>query len=328
MIASTVQFTSCMSGIPGGGGSHPAHLSQALSHFPPLTTTVPKEFVHRAAVAEVLLTSWARRGETSFRVTAQWPRCHSYFAPVGGRYDPMFAAETIRQIGALIAHTGFDVPLGHKFLMWDLQFTVVPEQLRIAGAPASLDIDVLCTEVNRRSGGALAGLRYEAVLRQDGQTVATGGASFTCTRPEVHDRLRRNRPSSDEAQLPLTAPLPPQHVGRTSPMDVVLSSVGETDRWLLRADTRHPVLFDHPVDHIPGMVLLEAGRQAAHALLGRTPLLVSARSRFDRYAELDAPCMIEARELPTGESSLDTVLVTAEQGREQLFSTTLAAARA
>ena len=240
MIASAAQFVSCVSGTPEGGGSHPAHLSQALSGFPPLTTTVPKEFVHRAAVAEVLLTSWARRSETGFRVTAQWPRCHTYFTPVEGHYDPMFAAETIRQIGALLAHTGFDVPLGHKFLMWDLQFTVVPEQLRIAGAPASLDIDVLCTEVHRRPGGALTGLRYETVLRQNGQTVATGGASFTCTRPEVHDRLRRDRPRSDEPQLPLTAPLVPQHVGRTSAVDVVLSPIGESERWLLRADTRHP----------------------------------------------------------------------------------------
>ncbi|SCK31600.1 A-factor biosynthesis hotdog domain-containing protein [Streptomyces sp. WMMB 714] len=327
MIASTAQVTSCSSGIPEEAGPHPAHLSQALSHFPPLTTTVPKEFVHRAAVAEVLLTSWTPRSGTEFRVTAQWPRCHSYFAPVDGRYDPLFAAETIRQIGALLAHTGFDVPLGHKFLMWDLEFAVVPEQLRIAGAPASLDIDVSCTEVDRRPGGALKGLRYEAVLRQDGQTVATGGASFTCTRPEVHDRLRRDRPRSDESPLPLTAPLPPQHVGRTSPVDVVLSPIGEAGRWLLRADTRHPVLFDHPVDHVPGMVLLEATRQAAHALLGHAPFPVSARSTFERYAELDAPCMVEARELPDKEGSLTTVLVTATQGDEQLFSSTLAAAR-
>ncbi|WP_281275492.1 AfsA-related hotdog domain-containing protein [Saccharothrix australiensis] len=42
----------------------------------------------------------------------------------------------------------------------------------------------------------------------------------------------------------------------------MLSPVGRSDSWLPRVDRRHPVLFDHPVDHVPGMALQEAGRQA------------------------------------------------------------------
>jgi hypothetical protein len=98
-------------------------------------------------------------------------------------------------------------------------------------------------------------------------------------------------------------------------MDVVLSPVGEPDRWQLRVDTRHPVLFDHMVDHVPGMLLLEAARQAAAATLGHACLPLAVASEFLRYVELDAPCAIEACLVAgTGEEGARTVLVTGRQG--------------
>ncbi|UYM25979.1 hypothetical protein NQP46_32805 [Streptomyces albus] len=39
-----------------------------------LTTTVPKEFVHRSGVAEVMLTRWERVDDTHFTLSAQLPR--------------------------------------------------------------------------------------------------------------------------------------------------------------------------------------------------------------------------------------------------------------
>ena len=46
-----------------------------------LTSIVPRQYVHRAAVSEVLLTGW-RPGAApqTFTVDAQWPRGHSLFA--------------------------------------------------------------------------------------------------------------------------------------------------------------------------------------------------------------------------------------------------------
>ncbi|MEV3994024.1 ScbA/BarX family gamma-butyrolactone biosynthesis protein [Streptomyces sp. NPDC049837] len=295
--------------------------------FPTLTTTVPKEFVHRAAVAEVMLTDWKRKDDLHFEVTAQWPRGHSFFSPIGEHHDPLLAAETIRQIGSLLAHAEFGVPLGHHFLMWDLEYAVDPDQLRIGNAPAALDIDVVCTEVKRR-GGSLTGLRYETVIRRNGQVAVTGSASYTCTTPAVYRRLRAGRGlSGGRAQLPLTAPTSPQSVGRMSPIDVVLSPVGEARRWQLRADTRHHVLFDHPVDHVPGMVLVEAARQAAAAVLGQSDLLpIGIASDFSRYAELTAPCMIEARRLAdAGADGRQAVLVTGHQEGAPVFTSTVTA---
>ncbi len=300
---------------PRRAGTHPA-----VS----LTTTVPKEFVHRAAVAEVLLTEWGRVDDTRFTARAQWPRGHSFFTPLpGGYHDPLIATETVRQIGTLLAHTEFGVPLDHQFLMWDCSFTVEPEQLRIGDAPASIDLEVSFEEVRLR-GRRLTGGRYRVVLRRHGRVAVTGGASFTCTAPEVYRRLRGERALGRTGQLPLTAPTAPQTVGRMSPTDVVLSPVGEPGRWQLRVDTRHPVIFDHPLDHAPGMLLVEAARQAAAATLDCQDFLpIALGAEFKRYVELDAPCTIEAVRLP---GDAPAVLVTGHQFGEQAFSATVTGA--
>ncbi|MET9857283.1 ScbA/BarX family gamma-butyrolactone biosynthesis protein [Streptomyces sp. NPDC006450] len=293
-----------------------------------LTSTVPKELVHRSAVAEVLLTDWARVDDTHFRVTAQWPRGHSFFTPVAdGYHDPLIACETIRQIGILLGHAEFGVPLGHQFVIWDLDIAVRPEHLMVGYAPAALSIDVTCTEITRR-GGKLAGLRIEAVFHRDGHVVATGTGSYSCLAPAVYQRVRGDHTvGGDWHRLPLISPAAPQSVGRMSPMDVVLSPTGEEACWQLRVDTRHPVLFEHPVDHIPGTVLIEAARQATAAVLGRSSYLpLALTNRFKRYVELDAPCMIEARLLDDAASpSEQTVLVTARQAGEPVFSATVTA---
>ncbi|MFI6093669.1 ScbA/BarX family gamma-butyrolactone biosynthesis protein [Streptomyces sp. NPDC051218] len=305
-----------------------------LSRYGSLTSTVPKELVHRAAVAEVLLTGWERHDESRFTVTAQWPRGHSFFTPINGsHYDPLMATETIRQVGSLLAHAEFQVPLGHQFLMRDLEVAVDPQYLALEGVPASLELEVTYTEVKQRRNTHTAA-RYEAVIRRDGHIVATGGAAYTCVGPEIYQRLRGSKLSSDRPLLRLTAPVSPQSVGRMSPMDVALSPLGEGNRWQLRVDTRHPILFDHPVDHVPGMVLIEAARQATTAVLAPaspgtvTFLPTRIASTFQRYAELDSPCVIEAHQVPTGPGSGDDlVLVTGTQNDEPLFSTTVAARR-
>lgn len=70
--------------------------------------------MHRAALAEVFLTSWTESGPDSYRVSAQWPRFHSFYADAdeGGYDDPMLLCETMRQTFPLLAHAAYGMPLG------------------------------------------------------------------------------------------------------------------------------------------------------------------------------------------------------------------------
>lgn len=294
--------------------------------FPSMTTTVPKELVHRAAVAEVMLTDWRRVGDTRFALTAQWSRGHSFYRPVDGHHDPLLAAETIRQAATLLAHAEFGVPRDYRFLLKELAFAIEPDRLAVGGAPASLDIDITCTTVKRR-GERVAGLDYVAVLRRDGRPAATGSLSAAFLAPAVYRRLRKEHSSAaDQAPLPPACPVLPESVGRTSPADVVLSPTDEANRWQLRTDTRHPILFDHPVDHVPGMTLIEAARQAATSVLGRScQAPTSVAGTFLQFVELDAPCEIVVQDASEWADDDRHLLVTGHQDGTRCFSAVVAA---
>jgi hypothetical protein len=96
------------------------------------------------------------------------------------------------------------------------------------------------------------------------------------------------------------APAPrarPASVGRRDPANVMISPVTRTGEdgheALVATDGGHPVFFDHPQDHLPGMLLLEAARQLAVAragLVSERPAsafrLVSCAASFAGFAEL------------------------------------------
>ncbi|MEU9302662.1 ScbA/BarX family gamma-butyrolactone biosynthesis protein [Streptomyces sp. NPDC048269] len=258
-----------------------------------LTTIVPREYVHRASVSEVFLTHWETNSPDSFSVTAQWPRGHALFVPSGGYQDPLLLVESVRQVGALLSHAEYGVPFGYQFLMSDMTYSAHVDALTAGPAPTEVELLVNCHDIVRR-GTRLVGLRYHVTVMRDGQPLAVAEAAFTCVSPSVYQRLRGERSTSAPAP---SAPILPVLVGRTSSRDVVLSAAGPHagPKWRLRLDTTHPIFFDHPVDHVPGMVLIEAARQAAHAGTGLPHSLpVQLTSAFERYVEFDSPCWIEA----------------------------------
>ncbi|WP_405830818.1 ScbA/BarX family gamma-butyrolactone biosynthesis protein [Streptomyces sp. NBC_01176] len=299
---------------------------------PRLTTTVPREYVHRAAVSEVLLTGWEAAAEAAgpdrsdvFAVSAQWPRSHSFFTQSGGYQDPMLLIESVRQIGSLLAHAEFGVPFGHQFLMWDMSFSTAPELLVADAVPTEVELRTVCRDIVRR-GRVLGGMRYDVTVLRDGKALATGGAAFSCTSPAVHRRLRAGRPTTTDRVVP--PGIEPAAVGHSGDRHVLLaepgSAAGADERWELRVDTAHPTFFDHPVDHIPGMVLLEAARQAALVSSGMPDaLLLGLKSNFARYAEFDAPCWIEPRVEPHGTDGGVLVRVRGTQHAETVFTAEL-----
>ncbi len=147
-----------------------------------LTRTVPREYTHRAAVAEVFLTDWAPGQPDGFVVSAQWPRGHSFFLQRSGYQDPLLIAESVRQVGSLIAHAEFGVPLGHHFLMHNLSYTVTEQGLATAPIPTEVEMRVTCHDLSKR-GGQLTGMRYQVTLVRDGRSVGFAEADFNCLSP-------------------------------------------------------------------------------------------------------------------------------------------------
>lgn len=290
-----------------------------LADFPTaseaLTATVPRQLVHRAAVAETLLTGWRRIGTDRFTVAAQWPRAHPlHVSSDRTAYDPLLVTETVRQSGTLLAHTEYDVPLGHRFVLQELRVSTRPKHLAVGRAPAEPAVDVTIFDVRRRAGRVTA-YRLTAAVTIENTQVASAYFAASWTSESVYRRLRRGRTPATVTAPPPPPGLPPAVVGRTVPADVVLARPDRPGRWRLRVDTAHPVFFDHPLDHVPGMLLLEAAGQAAREAGGGRRVPTSFHATFDRYAELDQPIWIEAEPSPE-----DRVQVVGVQGDSAVFA--------
>ncbi|MFE3876151.1 ScbA/BarX family gamma-butyrolactone biosynthesis protein [Kitasatospora sp. NPDC059146] len=328
-LAPTPTPTPTPAPAPAGGplGTPPAPIRPAAP-APRLTSTVAKEYVHRACHAEVFITGSEPLGDTAFTVTAQWPRAHTFFStPDGTRYDPMLAAETVRQAGLYLAHTRYGVPLDHRFLMWNLDYTARARRLSIGETPTDLTIEARLLPRPRRTRSTVD-FTFTATVRRGPHLAATGEARFTTVPDSTYRRLRGARPVSSPIPVATEAgsgrPLPPALVGRVRPCDVVLTPTDTPGTWLLTPDLRHPILFDHAGDHIPGMVLLEAARQAANALGAPATIApTAAATAFHRYAEHDAPTTVTARHTPGEEPDTVTTTVTGHQHGEPVFTTVL-----
>ncbi|WP_319293454.1 ScbA/BarX family gamma-butyrolactone biosynthesis protein [Streptomyces sp. AK08-02] len=275
---------------------------------PTMTAGVPRQLVHRASIAETFPTGWTRTETDRFSVSAQWPRVHCLHVSADRTaYDPLLVVETVRQAGTLLNHTEYKVPLDHQFVLQEFRITTFAEHLAVGPAPAEPVVDITFSDIRHR-GKRLVSARYEADVRLDGEQVAHADVAFTCTSGAVFSRLRGGRTAATVTPLPLPPGLSATDVGRDSAADVVLSPPQQGDgNWQLRVDTGHAVFFDHPLDHIPGMVLLEAARQAALARTGpgglRIP--VSFDTTFHQFAELDLPTWIDSTD--EGDGALKVV---------------------
>ncbi|MFF7767154.1 ScbA/BarX family gamma-butyrolactone biosynthesis protein [Streptomyces massasporeus] len=290
-------------------------------------TAVTKELAHRTTETDVFPARWVRISGTRFRFTAHWPAAHAFFGPVDGRHqDPMIVGETLRQASMVLAHAEFGAPADTHFVMWDLTVHVDPSALLLADAAEPVEFDVVCSEVRRRGRG-LHSMRTTMEFRRAGRLVARGTGSTGCTSPRAYRRLRAGRLNATDTPVPLLPGISPQTAGRTRTEDVVLAPADRPGVWHLRVDTGHPVLFPRPNDHVPGMVLFEAARQAATAASGLRPFLpITMTSRFTRYAELHSPCRIETELLDERPGEV-TVRVSGRQDGEPVFTAALTAAR-
>ncbi|MET9835263.1 ScbA/BarX family gamma-butyrolactone biosynthesis protein [Streptomyces sp. NPDC006385] len=292
------------------------------------TAQVPREYVHKRVESEVLLTGCRTVGTDSFHITARWPADHHFYRPVHGLIDPMLAAESIRQAVPLLSHTAYDVPFGHKQSWHFYRQTLAPEALADAGTAAEIDLFVSCSDVTRRAG-RLASLTMHVEMVRDGLPLGTAELGFRDHAPAIYRRLRGRYADIDAAvagAIPLAPPVAPERVARAHLTDVVLSATDAPSRSQLRVDLAHPVLFDHPVDHVPGMLLLEAARQSAHKTGHPAPTVaVGLDAVFSRYVELDAPCWIQADREPA-DTGRQRVRVEAVQNGESRFTATVALA--
>jgi len=282
---------------------------------------VPRRFVHRASVAEVLLTGYtADTRPNTYLLAAQWPRGHSFYRTMGGLHDPLLFAETLRQAGLMIGHVGYGVPFENKYVLTSLAYDISFAGLACDGTPSNMILEAEIVDPKFRKE-TLVGFKQALKLRRGLRVVGVGELETVVVTPAAYKRLR-NAPADRPAEpRELPEPVAPALVGKCSAADVVLSPTGRENQWTVRCDTEHPVLFDHPVDHLPGMMIMEAIRQAAHSVLyPMHTVLTDLAAEFEHFAELDEPVEVRAVRQPDWTGSDLRVTVELTQGGRRIAS--------
>ncbi|GGP94686.1 AfsA-related hotdog domain-containing protein [Streptomyces melanogenes] len=292
--------------------------------------TVDRAMIHRHNLTEVFLTDIQQIDSENFVAAALLPVIHPHYTSHAGRIDlldPMLLLECARQAETFAAHAFFDVEMGAAFVLrnWSMELSAQALSTPFTG-PTEL-VMTAATSAPRTVAGRVRGLTYTFELWASNEYVGRIGMEVGYVAKEPYRAMRargRSGPVPSSADLPhpvAATPVEPTRVGRlhtTDTLPIDLAVAADKVTAALRVPADNPSLFDHAQDHVPGMVLLEAGRQLAALAAGEwgagaadRTAMVSMDASFTAYAELDAPVTMTATRAGDSPAEID---VTFHQG--------------
>ncbi|WP_072752817.1 AfsA-related hotdog domain-containing protein [Rhodococcus maanshanensis] len=242
------------------------------------------------------------------------PRNHSYFSDHRGTaatYDPMLLIEVFRQVAIYYAHTFAGADRSQKFIFGSADFEIIDrETFRIGTCPGHCTI--IAEVVNEKTrDGVVTGLTLEMTAYIEGKVAAREAMAYQWMPAEVWTRIRcRGRNSlglPDMHEIPNATPVArmrPGAVGRHNPRNAILANPTFDTAEISAVtviDTNHPSLFDHALDHVPGMLQFEAARQiamaAANASLGldtNRMVMHQLEISFEKFGEFELETIAHA----------------------------------
>lgn len=308
----------------------------------PLTydTTIDRALVHRAAVSEVFLTDIRAIDDRTVLIAAQLPRCHGYFndhTKWSVTVDPLLLFEVARQATLASAHA-LKVPQKTILISSECELDIQdiaafadPEK------PTAITIENTFDWTAMRRGEPRAGICKQVIL-VNSQIAATHWSSGQLM---SHNQLAALRAEQRGDLPPWTAQmtdrpdgvaLPPNSVGRTNPLNVVLAQLEIAD-GIVRANIAPPwqnrALFDHSYDHLTMQILTEAARQVAMLTLSQQPGakvdnwdVHFVKGKFGQFAEIDLPVVVKAQ-IPVEQADAVRVAVEIVQAGQVIATITL-----
>ncbi len=277
--------------------------------------TVPRRLVHKHSLENVLLTGLQSAGDGRFFCGAHMPKVHRFFNETARppHVDIMFYSEVGRQACIAISHTFFGASRDSAFIFehcvahipqtfWRTVRELTTEQIVI---------EVQIKEKETRKNGDVSRIVAEHRIFNEREQVFHSLYAWNIQPAALFERFRRRSTRNPEvpAVRPREAPMSPAWLGRELAENVVISTPDLVDSGNFAAslivDPKHPFFFDHPCDHVPGILLMEGCAQmatTAASLAGaRRPIeaLVSGYEiEFAHFVECHLPVTLEAHVAP------------------------------
>lgn len=296
--------------------------------------TVPRQIAHRRALSEVFISDWAHTGDDEFVVAAQAPRAHCLWHDrPASHHDPLVMLEASRQATFVVAHSHYGVPTAMRFMLQDIEFRVADLAHFQDDHRTPLEgIFHLTLTDKQEHAGVLNGLRFSAELAIGGSTAMTLSGGIVFVARDDYELLRAHMRARKRLDgLTAAAPAPPieaASIGRRDPRNVVIGEAepgaGGELRFPLVVDRTHPSFFDHPQDHVPGPVMVEAYRQAGivaavrSGAIGPACAVTSCATRFTDFAEFEAPAECSAAVVGTADEGVVAIRAGMHQLGQQL----------
>jgi 2-oxo-3-(phosphooxy)propyl 3-oxoalkanoate synthase len=159
----------------------------------------------------------------------------------------------------------------------------------MAAGSRSIDL-ILHVDVSRvgQQTPSVVGMKVVVEFFCGDRWIARGTGWARCLAPRLYERLRGGAPAGcGPSEID---PVDRSLVGMCVPDDVVIGASTDARTYPLRVQLKHPILFDHPLDHVPGMTVLEGMRQVGRLACGWPyGWIAAADVRFDRFLELGSP---------------------------------------
>ena len=281
---------------------------ETTGQAPGFRRSIDRSLVHKAGPEAVWLSDTYKVSDDVYVCHGQVPRAHLFvndLVPPLLTYDDLsFLSELGRQAGISTMHEFEGVPVDWATVFLKMSLTLTdpqPHEPTLKPVPTTVTVSYTNRELDE--DGVLTTVGADLTFEVDGVVRATSSI-LASAYPKVPYKawradMRAAKPL-DEHPVVDVPPLAPDQVGRRLVENVLIgapSSVdGRTYTLPVRVDQLHPHFFEHPMDHIPGVVHLEAGRQAALLAASESEGLdpagaVVARcsARFAEFAELELP---------------------------------------
>lgn len=226
-----------------------------------------------------------------------------YGDAASGHWDVVLVADVISQIGIVTTTRLLDIGIEWDFMVREFRVGLDPIESMVRGdGPLEMTLRAAGDEItiksrgsSERGGAGTLSIRTSVGERQSGDAFVSTYWLSERRWEELRRRVRRHLGPPDAPAGPLQ---PERLTGRRDPANAVISTLEASQdggyECLVLVDIGDPTFFGVPLDHVNGLLLMEAAQQgtiaAACRELDASPasLLVDrAQISFLSFAELD-----------------------------------------
>jgi len=263
-----------------------------------------RQWVHKRIDANVFIGEPVRTGTDDFATESFFRNDHEFYNDcLSGLSASGYLIEVARQVNLAISHRHFAVPLSAGFLVTAIDWRFSDDAPFVVSDLSNFTLLTHVAHVTQRKG-VVGKLETRTRFVQGDREFLTGGAAFLISSRNLTsegDSAKREIHGSGRAAAT------PGDAQVREPRNVLIEVPEDADRKGGRIpmliDPQHGFFFEHENGHVPGMMLLEAGKQAAvYAANSAFPVVAgmygdfqAGEMRFGRFADLERTVWMNCR---------------------------------